>query len=416
MKRTQLFSTVSKDAPKEEESRNAQLLIQAGFIHKEMAGVYAFLPLGWRVMQKIMNIVREEMNATGASELRMTTLQPRETWEKTDRWDNDIVDVWFKTQLQNGSEIGLAWSHEEPITQMMTNHISSYRNLPATVYQFQNKMRNEVRAKSGIMRTREFIMKDLYSYSRTDEEHQAYYDQVTEAYHRIFERAGIGEKTFFTFASGGAFTQFSHEFQTIVEAGEDTIYVSREKNLAVNEEVYTDDVLAQLGLQKDELEQVRAAEVGNIFSFGTTKSEEMNLYYNNEDGQRTPVVLGSYGIGIGRLMGVVTELMADDNGLVWPEAIAPFTAQIITIGSDEAVMNESERLYGALNEAGVETLWDDRDLSPGAKFAEHDMMGIPYRIVVSKKTMEAGEFELQHRVNGEAQMVSESALMDALTA
>lgn len=323
MRLSQLFTKTRKEAPADETSKNAQLLIKAGYIYKEMAGVYAFLPLGLKVLENLKATIREEMNAIGGQELIMTGLQRKELWEKTDRWDDEKVDVWFKSQLKNGTEVGFGWSHEEQITEMMKTYISSYRDLPANVYQFQTKLRNETRAKSGIMRCREFIMKDLYSYSRSDEEHQRFYDVVTAAYLRIFERVGLGDSTFFTFASGGAFTQFSHEFQTVSDAGEDIIYVHREKNIAINKEVLTDDVLQQLDVRREELEEVKAAEVGNIFSFGGTKSEQLDLYFADENDETKPVILGSYGIGVTRLMGVLVEHFADEKGLVWPEKCGP---------------------------------------------------------------------------------------------
>jgi prolyl-tRNA synthetase len=248
MRRSQLFIKTRKEAPADEESKNAQLLIRAGFIHKDSAGVYALLPMGLQVVENIKRIVRDEMNSSNASELLMTSLQRKELWEHTDRWDDAKVDIWFKSKLQNGTEVGLAWSHEEPITEMMKEFIASYRDLPAYTYQFQSKLRNEVRAKSGIMRAREFIMKDLYSYSKTEQEHQAFYDAMIQSYLRVFSKIGLGEKTFLTFASGGAFTEFSHEFQTICEAGEDTVYLDREKGIAINEEVLNDETISKAGL------------------------------------------------------------------------------------------------------------------------------------------------------------------------
>jgi prolyl-tRNA synthetase len=331
MKLSQTFAKTSKSTPADEQAKNAKLLIQAGFIHKEMAGVYAYLPLGLMVLENIKQIVREEMNKLGASELIMTNLQRQDLWEKTGRWDDETVDVWFKTELKNGTSVGLAWSHEEPITDMMRNYITSYRDLPVNVYQFQNKLRNELRAKSGIMRGREFLMKDLYSYSRTKEEHDKIYQAATDAYKRVFERVGLGDITYVTSASGGAFTKYSHEFQTVTEAGEDTIYVNKEQKIAINEEVYNDEALAELGLSKDGLEKTKAAEVGNIFSFGSEKSEQLGLTFTDEDGQEKPVILGSYGIGITRLMGVIAEHFADDKGLVWPKSVAPALVYLASV-------------------------------------------------------------------------------------
>jgi prolyl-tRNA synthetase len=332
MRRSQLFTKTRHDAPADEVAKNAQLLIRAGFIHKEMAGVYAYLPLGLRVLEKIKKIVREEMNSIESQELIMTNLQHKDIWETTGRWDEKVVDVWFKTQLQNGTPLGLAWSHEEPITNMMKSYISSYRDFPVSVYQFQTKLRNELRSKSGIMRGREFVMKDMYTYARSAEELEKLYSQAKEAYLRVFDRVGLGDITYITAASGGAFTKYSHEFQTVTEAGEDVIYINKEKKVAINEEVYTDEDLAELGLEKGHLEKVMAAEVGNIFNFGTEKSEQLGLYYTNEEGLEKPVFLGSYGIGITRLMGVVAEHFADEKGLVWPKNIAPFDVIFSTVG------------------------------------------------------------------------------------
>ncbi|HET7629946.1 MAG TPA: aminoacyl--tRNA ligase-related protein, partial [Candidatus Saccharimonadales bacterium] len=330
-------------------------------------------------------------------EIIMTSLQRQELWERTDRWDDEKVDVWFKSELKNGSPVGFGWSHEEPITDMMKNYISSYRDLPANVYQFQTKLRNELRAKSGIMRGREFVMKDLYSYSRTDEQHQQFYDAVTAAYLNVFERVGLGDVTYVTFASGGAFTQFSHEFQTVTDAGEDIIYVDKNRKLAVNQEVYTDDVLAQLGLNKADLTQVKAAEVGNIFSFGGAKSEQLGLFFTDEDGSDKPVVLGSYGIGITRLMGVIAEHFSDEKGLVWPVSVAPAQVYLARLGTNPEVIRSADELYQDLTEQGVTVLYDDRDLRPGEKFADADLMGIPYRVVISDKTLSAGTYELKPR-------------------
>jgi prolyl-tRNA synthetase len=414
MKMSQLFTKTSKNVPADEVSKNAQLLIQAGYIHKEMAGVYDYLPLGLMVLENIKRIVRDEMNSIGAQELIMSSLQRQELWEKTDRWDDKKVDVWFKSKLQNGTPIGFGWSHEEPITDMMRNFISSYRDLPANTYQFQTKLRNELRAKSGIMRGREFVMKDLYSYSRTDEEHQKFYDAVTASYLKVFDRVGLGDSTFVTFASGGAFTQFSHEFQTITDAGEDIIYLDRDRKLAINEEVYTDDVIKQLKLDKSKLEKVKAAEVGNIFSFGSIKSKQLDLFFIDEDGQQKPVVLGSYGIGITRLMGVIVEHFADEKGIVWPEAVAPFKVYLARLGVEDEVVKTAENLYKDLTQMGVAVIYDDRDIRPGEKFADADLMGIPYRLVVSSKTVAEKKFEVKARTEAQPEFVSQTEVIKML--
>lgn len=405
MKFSHLFTKTRKDAPSDEVSRNAQLLIRAGYIHKEMAGVYAYLPLGLGVIEKIKKIVREEMAKVGGQEIIMTSLQSKELWEKTDRWDDEKVDVWFKSKLKNGTEVGFGWSHEEPITSMMRDYISSYKDLPFSVYQFQTKLRNEVRAKSGIMRTREFVMKDLYSYSKTAEEHQKIYDSISSAYMEIYRRVGLGDLTYFTFASGGAFTQFSHEFQTICPAGEDIIYVDKEKKIAINQEVYTDEVINQLGLNKATLEEFKGAEVGNIFSFGTSKSESLDLYYTDEFGDQKAVVLGSYGIGITRLMGVIVESFADEKGIVWPKSVAPYEIHLVGLNLDDPqVMERAKNVYNVLSRSGIDVIFDDRtDVTAGQKFAEADLMGMPYRVVVSSKTGE--KMEVKERTSNETKLI-----------
>jgi prolyl-tRNA synthetase len=401
MKMSQLFTKTSKTIPADEVSKNARLLIQAGYIHKEMAGVYAYTPLGLRVIENIKRIVREEMNAMDSQELIMTNLQPRDIWEMTGRWDDEVVDVWFKTKLKDGVDIGLAWSHEEPIVDMMKHHVSSYKDLPISVYQFQNKLRNELRSKSGIMRGREFLMKDMYSLSVDAKQHDAYYDSVIGAYKRVYERLGIGKDTYVTYASGGAFTRFSHEFQTVCEAGEDTIYLHRSKNIAINEEVLDDESLQKLGIKREDLEEVKSSEVGNIFNFGTDKSEKMDFTFTDEAGKKQFVHLGSYGIGISRVMGVIVEKFADGKGIIWPESIAPFKVYIARLGDETQTVAAADELYKRLTGAGALVLYDDRDVRAGEKFADADLLGIPHRLVVSAKTVAQQVFEVKSRTSSE---------------
>lgn len=410
MRRSKLFIKTSKNLPADETSRNAQLLIQAGYIYKVMAGVYAYTPLGLQVIENIKRIVREEMSAVGGQELIMTNLQPRDIWEETGRWDDKVVDIWFKTKLKDGQEIGLAWSHEEAIVAMMKQFVSSYKDLPISVYQFQTKLRNELRAKSGIMRGREFVMKDMYSLSVNAKQHEDYYGSVINAYRRVYDRLGIGKDTYVTFASGGAFTKFSHEFQTVCEAGEDVIYLHKNKDLAVNEEVLNDENLHQLGIQRGELEAVKSSEVGNIFNFGTDKSKQMDFAFTNEQGERQYVHLGSYGIGITRVMGVIAEKFADDRGLVWPENVAPFNVYLARLGDDAKVIKAADELYDGLTQAGAQVLYDDRDARAGEKFADADLLGIPYRVVVSDKTHAAGSLELKARTHDKAEHVTTAQL------
>jgi len=554
MKRTELFVKTRKDAPANEVSRNAQLLIKAGYVHKVMAGVYVYTPLGIRVLENIKQIVREEMDAIGGQELIMSALQKRSTWDETGRWDDDTVDVWFKTKLKDDTELGLAWSHEEAIIEMIKEHITSYKDLPQNVYQFQTKFRNELRSKSGIMRGREFVMKDMYSCSVNEEQHEKFYQSSIDAYMRVFKRLGIGEDTFVTLASGGAFTQFSHEFQTVCAAGEDIVFhvpstdqyynheiapsqasafdnsgdemkaredvegkgiigieelskflkipvelttktmlfedekgtviaaavrgdynVNEEKLknasgaemlklasedtvrkvtgaevgyagvLGLPEEVkiFLDDSMkgrknVEMGANKTnyhainvnfgadiaepeqfydikdakdgdihpetgkQYEVIKTAEVGNIFNFGTQESEETDFYFTNEKGKKQYVHLGSYGIGITRVMGVIAEKMSDDKGLSWHANVAPYHVYLAGIGEVE---EQAEALVARLTEAGVEVLYDDRNVRPGDKFADADLMGIPYRIVISQRTMKDDSVEVKGRTEQEAENV-----------
>ncbi len=411
MRQSQLFTKTRKEAPSDELAKNAQLLIRAGYVYKVMAGVYAYTPLGLKVLEAIKQIVREEMNAVGGQELIMTSLQSPEVWQGTGRWSDEAVDVWFKTALKDGSELGLAWSHEEAIMTMMAQFVGSYKDLPISVYQFQTKLRNELRAKSGIMRGREFVMKDMYSLHASKEDMDQYYDRVIEAYKRIYERLGLGDDTFVTFASGGAFTKFSHEFQTICDAGEDILYVNADKTVAVNEEVL-DDATKEIGISKDELSPMKSAEVGNIFKFGTEKGEQMNVTFKDADGIDKPIYLASYGVGITRVMGVLVEKFGDDKGLSWPEAVAPFKVHLVGLNlEDGEVKDWVEGIYMSLKDAGVEVLFDDRiETRAGEKFSDSDLLGMPYRIVASKKGREAGQFEVVTRATGEVRQLTEEEL------
>ncbi|MEK7126244.1 MAG: aminoacyl--tRNA ligase-related protein [Patescibacteria group bacterium] len=398
MRQSKLFTKARREAPSDEVAKNAQLLVRAGYIHKEMAGVYSYLPLGLRTLNKIVQIIREEMNAIGGQELLLSSLQNPELWKKTGRWEQD---VWFKTSLNAGGELGLGWTQEEAITHIVSQHVSSYRDLPFSAYQIQTKFRNEERAKSGIMRGREFLMKDLYSFHADQKDLDSFYERASDAYKKVFQRAGIGDKTFVTFASGGAFSKYSHEFQTLCESGEDTVYVSREKNIAVNKEVLTDEVLADLELSRDGLEEHKAAEVGNIFKLGMRFSEALGLSYLDSEGNKHPVVMGCYGIGPTRLMGAIVEVLADEKGLVWPESVAPFSVHLVSLGQkDDEISKTADALYNDLVKAGVGVLYDDRDLRAGEKFAESDLLGIPKRIVVGKDAVATEEFEVVNRATG----------------
>ncbi len=565
MKVSQIVTRTSKTAPADEVAHNAQLLIRAGYVYKVMAGVYAYTPLGLRVLENIKQIVREEMDSVGGQELIMSSLQPRETWEQTGRWDEKVVDIWFKSHLQDGTEVGFAWSHEEPIIEMLKQYVSSYKDLPVYVHQFQTKLRNEVRAKSGILRGREFVMNDMYSCCVDGSAHDAFYQATMDAYMRVFKRVGLGDETFVTFASGGAFTKFSHEFQTICDAGEDYIFLVPSTRQAFNAEIApvksapveqsnevkelgvlddaettgVDALVAKLGipltsstktmlydsdkgmiaavvrsdykLNEDKLKAVadadwlqlasadqvreatsaevgfaglyslpktvtlyvdesceslvnfetganetgkhaynvnwerdiprpaqfydiklakegdlfpetgeayevhKTAEVGNIFNFGTKKSEEMDFAFTNESGERKYVHLGSYGIGITRLMGVLAEKLSDERGLVWPMNVAPYQLVVVQLGEAPEVVKAAENLCEKAQSWGVSVLYDDTDKRPGEKFADADLLGIPHRVVISPKTIEAGTYEYKARTSDATEMVSIDRLKNILT-
>lgn len=567
MRLTKLFTKTLKNAPADEVARSAQLLIRAGYVHKEMAGVYVFLPLGLKVLDNIKNIVREEMNAIDGQEVQMTVLQPSEIFEKTDRWDDAKVDNWFKTKLVNGTELGMGLTHEEPIVDMLSGYVSSYKDLPVLVYQIQNKFRNEKRAKSGILRGREFVMKDMYSFTRNQQEHEHIYEKVAASYHRVYERLGIGEETFRVKADGGIFTErFSDEFQTITDIGEDTLFhvpgthdyyneevapasapgLSQEEkqlemqevegkgiigvtelakfldipvekttktmlyqtddgriiaaavrggydvneiklrkavgvkslkladeetvkrvtgaevgyagllNLAEEVEIFVDESCAnrnnfEMGANRTnyhtvnvnwgrdieepeqyydikvarrgdlhpesgkEYETKRAVEVGNIFPLESKYTDALGVYYTNEKGERESLIGGCYGIGVSRVMGVIAEHFADEKGLVWPDDIAPARVYLATIGSDEDVASAADALYTDLQSKGVEVMYDDRDVRPGEKFGDADLMGIPHRVVISKKTLEQNKVEYKHRTQNEAKFITISELKQLLS-
>lgn len=399
MRLSNSFVKTLRTAPKDETARGAQFLVRAGFVHKELAGVYDYLPLGLRVLDNIKRIVRDELDKIGCQEILLSTLQNPEPWQKTDRWDIEKMDIWFRTKLAAGGELGLAPTHEEPITELMKSYISSYKDLPFAAYQIQTKFRNELRAKSGIMRGREFIMKDLYSFSATEEDHENFYHKVEKAYMNIYRRLGIGDDTYQAFASGGVFSKYSHEFQTITNVGEDTIYFNADKSVVLNEEVLNDEVLNELGVKREELQSAKAAEVGNIFTLKTKYSAPLGLSFTDQDGTKQPVLMGCYGLGISRTMGVISEKLSDDKGLIWPEEIAPFKYYLVAIG-DKGVQLAND-IYTKNSDT---ILFDDRDARPGEKFADSELIGLPYRVVISDRGLEKNEIEVTKRATGETRI------------
>lgn len=398
MRQSQAFAKTTKTALKDDVSVNAKLLEQGGFVYKNSAGIYTYLPLGWRVIQKIAQIIREEMNAIGGQEMFMPALVDKKYLDATKRWD---IDVGFKTAdgPDKDPNFVLGWTHEEVLTEIASRYIHSYKDLPVAAYQIQTKFRNEKRAKSGLLRGREFTMKDLYSFHTTEEDLMKYYEQVKDAYFKVFERAGL--KSYYTLAAGGDFTaSYTHEFQVVTEVGEDTIYVCDKCEYAENLEISKlkdGDTCPKCG---GTVKEHKAVEVGNIFPLGTKYSQAFNLKYTDQAGQQQLVVMGSYGIGLGRLMGTVVEVFHDEKGIVWPESIAPFKVHLIALSGKEPniVMEAADKIYNDLQAAGVEVLYDERpEASAGEKFADSDLLGLPLRVVVSAKTLAEDSVEVKKR-------------------
>ncbi len=412
MLQSQLFTKTKKEAPKDEEAINAQLLIRAGFIDKVMAGVYAFLPLGLRTIKKIENIIREEMIKIDGQEILMSTLQPKENWLKTGRWDG--LDVLFKIKGAEEKEFALGATHEEIITPLVKKFVFSYQDLPLYIFQIQNKFRNELRVKSGLLRGREFMMKDLYSFHSDEKDLDKYYEKVKAAYFEIFDRCGIKNLTYLTFASGGTFSKYSHEFQTLADTGEDIIYICNKCNLAVNKEIKS-EISTCPDCGGNDFKEEKAIEVGDIFKLKTKYSAPFELKYRDEKGKENEVIMGCYGIGLGRLMGTIVEVFHDDKGMIWPEQVAPFKAHLICIKCQASSIKKfSDELYAALQKAGIEVLYDDREnVSAGEKFAEADLIGIPYRLIISDKTKD--KIEVKKRDEDKAELVDETKLIKMLS-
>lgn len=392
MKQSTLFTKTQKFIPKDESSLNAQLLIRAGFIDKLMAGVYTFLPLGWRVIKKIENIIREEMEKAGGVEVFMPTLQPKVNWEITGRWD--AMDDLFKIEKEGTDAFALGPTHEEVISPLLKKFVSSYKDLPLYIFQFQNKFRNEKRAKSGILRGREFLMKDLYSFHADEKDLDKYYEIQKKAYEKIFEKVGIGDKTYLTYASGGSFSKYSHEYQTLTSAGEDIIHICDKCRVAINKEIIADLENKCPLCGNTNLREEKAAEVGNIFKLGTKYSMPFKLNYRDSDGKELPVIMGCYGIGLSRVMGTIVEIFNDEKGIIWPQSVAPFKVHLLSLDKNE----EADKIYQELSRNNIEVLYDDREgASAGEKFADADLIGIPYRVVISEKSLSLGGAEIKKR-------------------
>ena len=414
---TRLFTKTAKTVPADADSANAKYLLQGGFVRQEMAGVYSWLPLGLRVLRKVEAIIREELNALGAQEVLLPALQPQENWVATGRWDT--VDILFKVPSQTKKEYALGPSHEEIITPVVQQYVQSYKDLPLAVYQIQTKFRDELRAKSGVLRGREFGMQDLYSFHTTKEDFEAFYQRVLDTYLRIFARCGVDVKV--VEASGGVFSEkFSHEFQIVTPAGEDTILACPSCSFARNTEIADakeGDACPQCGAT---LKLVKGIEAGNIFDLGTKFSEAFKLEFTGEDGSRKPVLMGCYGIGTTRLVGAIVEALHDEKGILWPKTVAPFTVHLVSLASkdetaSERVAETCEGLYDDLVKAGVDVLWDDRpNVRPGEKFADADLIGIPLRIVVSEKTLAQDGVEWKARGGEDVRIVKLDGVIEEI--
>jgi prolyl-tRNA synthetase len=415
MRQSQLFTKVSRELPKDETSFNAQILIRAGFIDKLAAGVYTYLPLGLKVLNKINNIIREEMEAIGGQEILMPALTPKDNWVTTGRWET--LDVLFRLKGGDEREYALGATHEEVVTPLAQKHTFSYKELPFAVYQIQTKFRNEMRAKAGLIRGREFLMKDLYSFHADEEDLNRYYKIAQKAYFRVFDRVGLLDRTYLTFASGGTFSKYSHEFQTVTEAGEDTIYICDDCQIAVNAEII-DEQPGCPNCDKTELREAGAVEVGNIFKLRDRYSKPFDFNYTNETGERKIVEMGCYGMGPSRLLGTVVEVHHDDRGIIWPEAIAPFKIHLLSLAArpDDRVSEAANKLYVELVNSQVEVLYDDRaGLSAGEKFAAADLIGCPIRLVVSERSLKDGSVEMKRRTEQEAALVKLEKIVKVLS-
>ena len=407
MKQSKLFPKTLKNPPKDATSASHRLLVQGGYVDMLQAGVYTYLPLGWRVIQKIVRIVREEMDAEGGQELLMPALQPKNIWEETGRWSGSLQEVMYQFKDAAGKELGLAATHEEVIYDLARRFLSSYKELPLAVYQIQNKFRAELRAKGGLMRGREFMMKDLYSFHLSEEDLNQYYQRQIEAYKRVYSRLGLQAKV--VEASGGVFTKnFSHEFQVVSAAGEDKIVYCDGCDFAQNAEIATvkaGENCPKCGLP---VKEGKSIEVGNIFNFGDKYAKDMNGYINDESGKKLPILMASYGIGISRLVATIVELYHDDKGIVWPESSSPFSVHLLSLKADA----QAAKVYDELIKAGIEVLYDDRDISAGQKFADSDLLGISWRLVVSEKTGE--KVEIKKREGAEAELMTTEEVIKKL--
>jgi len=412
MKQSQIFTKTSKETPGRETSVNARLLIRAGFIDKLMSGVYSYLPLGFLVLKKIENIIRTEMQKVGGQEILMPALHPKELWQRTGRWQYKEM---FKLKNRSEKDFSLGWTYEEIITPLVRKFVKSYKDLPVYVYQIQDKFRDELRVKAGLLRGVEFVMKDLYSFHKDAKDLDRYYEKLKRAYFKIFQRCGLKKQTFLTLASGGAFSKYSHEFQTVTPEGEDKIYLCQKCKIAINKEIIKEKQFRCPKCKNKRLEIKRAIEVGNIFKLKEKFSKPFNFTYKDEKEKEKMVFMGCYGIGLGRLMGAIVEIHHDEKGIVWPKEVAPFQVHLIRIENAPKVKRASEKLYKNLQKENIEVLYDNRkDRSVGEKFADCDLIGIPLRIVVSSKTIKKNCVEVKARNKLKAKLIKHNKIIGVI--
>ena len=410
MKLSKLFTKTKRRSLEDATAISHDLLIRAGFINQEMAGVYSLLPMGINVLKKIEGIIREEMDAIGGQELIMSSLQPKNNWIKTGRWET--LDVLYKVKSKwNDSEYALGPTHEEIIFPLVGKFLSSYKDLPISVYQFQTKFRDEKRAKSGIIRGREFGMKDMYSFHTTQEDLTSYYEKVKEAYLKIFKRSGINAKV--TKASGGDFTKkYSHEFMALSEAGEDTIIACSSCYYAENIEISELKAGDPCPQCQSSTALCKAIEIGNIFDLAQKYSRDFNLEYTDENGERKHPFSGCYGIGTTRLIGSIVESNHDGKGIIWPKEVSPFEIHLIGLNLDDDETGKvAEETYEKLMRSGVTVLYDDRkEVSAGIKFNDADLIGIPQQLIISKKLVTDRKVEFKSRVDGKSESFKKEVL------
>lgn len=400
MRQTKLFTKTIKETPKDEVSINAQLLIRAGFIDKLMAGVYSYLPLGLRILKKIQYIVRDEMDKINGQEILMPALHPKDLYDATGRWDK--IDVLFKMDGIGDKLLALGSTHEEVITPLIQKFVKSYKDLPVSVYQIQDKFRNEPRAKSGLLRGREFNMKDMYSFHKDEQDFLDYYEKAKVSYLNIFKRCGLN--AVIVEAAGGSFTdKLTHEFQVFTQNGEDTIYTCGKCNVHKNSEIIKDKKCETCG---GDLKKNKAIEVGNIFPLETRFSDSFKFKYLDKNGEEQPVLMGCYGIGPSRVLGSIVEVHHDDKGMIWPKSIAPFAIHLVSLCREDRDVKKADELYNTLTENGIEVLYDDRvETRAGEKFADSDLIGLPQRFIISAKTLAKDSVEVKDRATGEEEII-----------